>query len=455
MSWGRQTPSHVHRSAKAPLMFGAGVLLALAGVAAQKQLQQPQAPQHAPEVATHVHAADIDMSKPHVLSISLDEFGTGVNNVAIADVDGLRSHTYEQLLAGLPEPLRAQAHNQKNIRAFTDKVVESQVSRLPKVHEAFASAMQTGDIQNSRVLCVATGMSEKQTLQDFLYNFAGLKVRSEDFTLDMADIRRQIDDHEKEHCYHGDISVPVVRETLSDAMAIARRVQQDGNFDVAYAFRDLRTAHLLHTRSANHATAPFLTDFIQKLEQEESLQGLDDDALREKVTTLILGEPEQHLHSMNKMMTQAMQVSNAARNIHQGMYINPYSCRLVERENATMIMADGSLELQLFEAYQNAADNICGRDSQSRPTQAELYAEDLHNLMQGRSVAEQREVVAFQQWKTDMFERQLQQDERLDYQQLYDGYGLRLDERRAVLDKVSMELGESAPTRDAEREQSR
>lgn len=445
--WGRDVPKHTHRGAHKALNFAMGVALGVGAVLGAKHLQAPaDAPQPAPEATQPTY----DLSQPHIVSVELDPYGTGENGVAIAAVEQLREELYQNTLSGLPEHLRTQLGNDGHVRAFTDGIVDDHIKRLPRMGEAFAASLRLGNTQENRLLCVATGLSKHHTAQDVLHTMTGLKFRDTATPLSVQSLQDIITEHEFSHCFTAEMNAPVVRETLSDSYALARHLQKSGgDMRVPELYRDVRYAGLMNNASASHATAPFLQAILPELKaayQAGELNGLEGADLMDKVKGIVLGTtPEQENETIRNMVDTSLRYANAVRTLRQDMYINPYTCRMAEQEGSMVILDEGSPEYRLLEAHQNAVDNICGRSLESRPPRAALYEQDLQELLEGRSPEEQAKTLQFQQWKLGMAERQMQQDGTLARQQARDSYGLRIDERRATLEKV-MERHHIEPT---------
>lgn len=441
MSWGRKTPAHTHRAARNALNFAAGVALAVGGVLGAKYLQQqPQAPQPQPVEQQAVATEKLDLTQPHIVKISLDDYGTGVADIAVARVADLREDMYRNLLQGVPKHLHQYVWLQKSVRDFTDGIVDEYAERLPELREGFATAIRAGSLGESRILCVATSLSEGQTLQDLLHNMTGLKMRDAALPLTMPEFRQLVADHEYAHCFTPEMNVPVVRETLSDAYALAQYVQRTGDMQLPYLYQDIRTAGFVQNPADSHATNLFLSEFLSQLETAYAageLEGLQDGALMEKLQNMVLGAPAQREQRIGEMTTTALKAATEMRMLHRQMFVNPYTCHLQETDGQMVIVEEGSISQRLIEAHQAAVENICGHDRQNRPTRAQLYTQDLESLLAEKSPEKQAEILAFQQWKINAVERELTASGERHRAQMRDGYGLRLEERREVLEKVA------------------
>ena len=141
----------------------------------------------------------------------------------------------------------------------------------------------------------------------FMGGFTRLNTRGID--LELADLYQFVANHEFAHCMNTNSGMPLwFNETMSDAYALTRHMQLNGDDGFAETVLSMRQLNGTMGQDLDHYTVPGLDRILPKIREAYAngeLEGLDPKQLRDLTIEMMLGENEQEIQANGRSLMAA------------------------------------------------------------------------------------------------------------------------------------------------------
>lgn len=203
-------------------------------------------------------------------------------------------------------PEQAEEMNTQLAAHFSRIYASSVANPNPANGSAMVLDFENASEERSRV-CV-TVLTPSITDEDtFMSGFTGMDTRGID--IELADIYQFIANHEFAHCMNTNSQIPVwLNETMSDAYALTRHIQLNGDDGFAETVLHMRHLNGVMRQGHSHYTVPGLERVIPKIREayaEGKLDGLDPKQIRDLTVKMMFGENEQEIEANGNALMAA------------------------------------------------------------------------------------------------------------------------------------------------------